>query len=286
MRYILMAFGLSLTLFSCSKKGISTDLASVTDSLSAISFLDVNYGPAGQQKADVYLPALRNNKTKTIVIIHGGGWTGGDKSDFNGYVSEFQKKLPDYAIVNLNYRLVTYDSTYFQMEENDIISAMQFLQSKTSDYHISKDVILLGSSAGAHLALLQGYKHTDILQPKGIISFFGPTDLSDLFIHYKDSTIPWVLQKILGGTLQENPEVFQTSSPINYITAASAPTLMLHGDADLIVPIAQAYALQQKLDSLHVANKLIVYPGAGHDGWTGNDLADSYQKVEDFIRGL
>lgn len=285
MRYLLMAVGLSTILASCSKKGINNDLTGTTDSLPAISFLDVAYGVAPLQKADVYLPALRNAKTKTLVIIHGGGWTAGDKSDYNGYVSEFQNKLPDYAIVNVNYRLVTYDSTYFPMEESDILSAIQFVLNKASDYHISKDIILLGASAGAHLALLQGYKHSDVLQPKGIISFFGPTDLSDLFVHYKDNTIPWVLQKIMGGTLQETPEAFMEASPINYVSSTSAPTLMLHGDADPLVPVAQAQALQTKLNSLHVANKLVIYPGEGH-GWTGPDLTDSFQKVEDFIRGL
>jgi dipeptidyl aminopeptidase/acylaminoacyl peptidase len=60
---------------------------------------------------------------------------------------------------------------------------------------------------------------------------------------------------------------------------------MLHGDKDVLVPIEQAYMLQQKLEANGVYNKLIVYPGEGH-GWTGDDLSDSFLQVESFIKGL
>ena len=286
MRNIILAMALFVLASSCSKKDINPGSGgSSKDSLPAISFLDVSYGTSGQQKADIYLPAGRNEQTKTIVVIHGGGWTSGDKSDLTSYVSEFQKRLPGYAIANLDYRLITADSSLLSLQEKDILSAVQFLKSKSKDYSVSNDFILLGVSAGAHLAMLQGYKHSDVVQPKGIISFFGPTDLSKLYNHYLDNSIPWVLKKILGATFEENPEIFQQASPINYVSSSSAPTLMLHGAADPLVPVEQAFLLHNKLDSLGVTNQLVVYPGEGH-GWRGNDLVDSYNKVEAFIKGL
>jgi dipeptidyl aminopeptidase/acylaminoacyl peptidase len=89
----------------------------------------------------------------------------------------------------------------------------------------------------------------------------------------------------MNATLDVNPNIFFESSPINFVTSKSAPTLMLHGDKDVLVPIEQAYMLQHKLDENGVFNKLIVYPGQGH-GWTGNDLTDSFLQVESFIKGL
>jgi acetyl esterase/lipase len=219
-----------------------------------------------------------------VIIIHGGGWSSGDKKDFNNFIAEFQKRLPGYALANLNYRLVTATGNFFPTQEHDINSAIEFLENKTEDYHISQDFVYVGISAGAHLALLQGYKHNDVLQPKGIVSFFGPVDLERLYAN-SDSSIPDQLKYIMNATLDVNPNIFFESSPINFVTSKSAPTLMLHGDKDVLVPIEQAYMLQHKLDENGVFNKLIVYPGQGH-GWTGNDLTDSFLQVESFIKGL
>ena len=90
-----------------------------------------------KQKLDVYLPPLRDTNTRLIVIIHGGGWNSGDKSDFNNLITEIQKRLPGYAIANLNYRLIRADGNYFPTQENDVNSAITFLKSKSSEYKIS-----------------------------------------------------------------------------------------------------------------------------------------------------
>jgi acetyl esterase/lipase len=276
--------GVALMISSCKKNDVSSVQQTKVDSLPSASYLDVSYGNDAQQKMDVYLPAKRNERTRLVIIIHGGGWSAGDKSDFTNFINEFQNRLPGYALANLNYRLVTANGNYFPTQENDILSAVEFLKSKTKDYNISQDYIFVGISAGAHLALLQGYKHNDVLQPKGIVSFFGPVDLERLYDN-SDASIPDQLKFIMNATLEANQNIFFESSPINYVTDKSAPTLMLHGDKDVLVPIEQAYMLQQKLEANGVFNKLIVYPGEGH-GWTGDDLSDSFLQVESFIKGL
>ena len=89
----------------------------------------------------------------------------------------------------------------------------------------------------------------------------------------------------MNATLDVDPNIFFDSSPINFVTNKSAPTLMLHGDKDVLVPIEQAYMLQHKLDENGVFNRLVVYPGQGH-GWEGKDLDDSFFQTEAFIKGL
>jgi acetyl esterase/lipase len=285
MKYLYcLAFGLAIIFSSCKKEDVSTVGQLKNDSLAAANFLDVSYGNDALQKMDVYLPANRNEKTRLVVIIHGGGWSAGDKKDFNNFISEFQKRLPGYALANLNYRLVTATGNYFPTQENDIKSAIEFLKNKTSDYSISQEYIYVGISAGAHLALLQGYKHNDVLQAKGIVSFFGPVDLERLYEN-SDGSIPDQLKYIMNATLDVDPNIFFDSSPINFVTSKSAPTLLLHGDKDVLVPIEQAYMLQHKLEENGVFNRLIVYPGQGH-GWEGKDLTDSFFQVEAFIKGL
>lgn len=285
MRHFYLALGLVLIFSSCTKKDVdSLSQGSQNDSLSAISYADVSYGNSAQQQLDVYLPANRNKTTRLVIIIHGGGWNSGDKSDFNSYITEFQKGLPGYAFANLNYRLVTDSGNYFPTQENDIKSAITFLKNKTAEYNISQDFIYLGISAGAHLAMLQAYKHNDVLQPKGVVSFFGPVDLERLYVN-SDESIPDQLKFIMNATLDANPNIFFESSPLNYVNSNSAPTLMLHGDQDRIVPVEQAYMLQSKLEEKRVFNKLVIYPGQAH-GWGGKDLSDSFFQVESFIKGL
>lgn len=284
MRIITLALGLALFLSSCTKGDVGVGETPGTESLPATSYLNLNYGDDPLQKLDVYLPEGRNSSTRMLIIIHGGGWSGGDKSDFDSYITEFENRLPGYAFANLNYRLVKPDGNYFPTQENDVNSAIQFLKEKSSTYNISTEFIYLGISAGAHLAMLQGYKHNDVLQPKGIVSFFGPVDLQKLYVQ-ANSSIPTVLESIMNATLEGNPDIFFQSSPINYVSNNSAPTLMLHGDADNIVPIDQAYLLRDKLQLSGVKNNLVVYPGQGH-GWIGADLTDSFQQVVSFVNGL
>jgi dipeptidyl aminopeptidase/acylaminoacyl peptidase len=89
----------------------------------------------------------------------------------------------------------------------------------------------------------------------------------------------------MNATLENNPDIFFQSSPINFVSESSAPTLLLHGDADELVPLEQAQLLHDKLDQAGVYNKFVVYPGQGH-GWIGDDLTDSFQQVVSFVKGL
>ncbi|RYD80563.1 MAG: alpha/beta hydrolase, partial [Sphingobacteriales bacterium] len=71
--------------------------------VNASTQLNVAYGTDPLQKADIYLPANRSTaNTKVLVMIHGGGWSGGDKADFNAFVDTFKRRFPDYAVANIN----------------------------------------------------------------------------------------------------------------------------------------------------------------------------------------
>lgn len=284
MRSFILITGICLFFLSCSKSDISDGNGGKMDSLAAISYLDLAYGEDTQQKLDIYLPAMRNSQTPVVVVIHGGGWSAGDKSDFTPFITELRRRMPNYAFANLNYRLATKTSNYFPTQENDIVAAMKFLKDKAPSYVVSRDFIIIGISAGAHLGMLQAYKHQDVLKPAGMISFYGPADLPRLFVN-ADPSIPWTLKNVANATLETDPTIFAESSPINYVTAGAPPTLLLHGDADTLIPLEQATLLHEKLDAMGIRNDLVVYPGAGH-GWEGDQLTDSFNKVENFIRSL
>jgi acetyl esterase/lipase len=268
----------TLVIASC-QKGINDSGSSVT----SLTILDVSYGSSMQQKMDVYLPANRNStSTKVMVMIHGGGWNTGDKSELTQYADSIRKRLPDYAVININYRLAL-GSDLFPTQENDVKAAIQFLLDHSAEYKISQKYVLLGVSAGAHLALLQSYKYASQVNPKAVISFFGPTDLIDMYNHPLNPLIAQSLASVVGKTPAQDSLLYANSSPVNFVKSSSSPTMLLQGGVDPIVSVTQATMLKAKLDAASVVNQYVFYPSEGH-GWFGANLYDSFNKIEVFIK--
>ncbi len=93
----------SLLLTSCDKNDNTGTTG--TGSVPEKTMSNVAYGTDPLQKMDIYLPANRSTATtKVMILIHGGGWISGDKADFAPNMDTLKKRIPDYAIFNLNYR--------------------------------------------------------------------------------------------------------------------------------------------------------------------------------------
>lgn len=252
--------------------------------LPAATFLNVAYGDDPRQVMDIYLPEGRStDKTKVMFLIHGGSWSGGDKKTFTSYVDSLRSRLPDYAFVNINYRLATMSANKFPTQENDVKAALVYFVNRSAEYAVSKKVVLLGASAGAHLALLQAYKYSDPVKVLAVISFFGPVDMADLYNDPIHPQVPLLMQVFIGGTPAANPDLYQRASPIFFAGVTSCPTLIFQGGKDPLVNPKQSNMLKAKLDSLRVKNELIFYPEAGH-GWQGARLSESFGRVETFLR--
>jgi len=276
MRNFLLAI-LSLAIFisSCKKDNDIPEDTSVT-------MLNVSYGANAQQKMDVYLPANRSStSTKVMILIHGGGWNTGDKSDFNAYVDSLKKREPSYAIFNVNYRLAN-TPDLFPAQEQDIKAAVEFIYNKRGEYIISDKFVLVGASAGAHLALLQGYKYSMPVKPTAIIDFFGPTDLIDIYNNPPNPLVQPLLIAVTGATPTSNNALYMQSSPINYVSSQTPPTMVLHGGMDIVVSISQSAGLVTKLILSGVTRQYIFYPTEGH-GWVGANLTDSFNKIQAFL---
>ena len=245
--------------------------------------LNVAYGSDAAQKMDVYLPASRTTaSTKVIVLIHGGGWSTGDKSDFNTFVDTLKKHLPGYAIFNINYRLAAGTSNLFPTQENDVKSAIEYIYSKRNEYLISDKFVTLGASAGGHLALLQAYKYTTI-KIKAVVDFFGPTDMVDLYNNPASPLAPAsAVAGVVGATPTTNLTLYQQSSPVNFVTAQTPPTIILQGGVDVLVSPNQSVALKNKLQTAGVPFQYVFYPTENH-GWTGANLVDSFDKISAFL---
>ena len=136
MRSILLLLCFAVFFADCKKSVSSSDTGS--NPAVASTLMDMSYGTDAHQKMDIYLPANRSaDATKVIFLIHGGGWSEGDKADFNAYVAVLQQNLPGYAIINTNYRLATNNQNLFPTQENDVKAATEFVYSKRNEYLVS-----------------------------------------------------------------------------------------------------------------------------------------------------
>lgn len=251
---------LLLILSACTKD----DMVVAPKSVAAKTMMNEKYGDDAAQVADIYLPENRDTaNTKVLLLIHGGAWASGDKSDFTPYVDALKKQLPGYAIMSINYRLGQPDKNKFPTQEKDIKQAFDYLVSKSGDYLVSNRIVLLGESAGAHLALLQAYKYPAPVAPKAVISLSGPTDLVKLY-QDGDFIIRIGLGTLLNGSPTTVPDLYKSSSPVTFISKTSCPTLLFHGSKDDLVPYSQSSLLKDKLNETGIVNQLVTYPDEGH----------------------
>ncbi len=245
---------------------------------------NVYYGKDSFQVMDIYLPKDRSvNHTKSLILIHGGGWNSGSKAEFSTYIDSFKTRLPDYAIFNINYRLVN-GGHIFPTQEADVKAAVDFIAANAEKYHINKDkLVLLGVSAGGHLSLLQAYKYAS---PKiqAVVDYFGPTDLISMYNNPWHPLVPLALQMVTGTTPQQDKKLFESSSPIEFVTPQSPPTLILHGGKDEIVDVSQSKALANKLKAAGVKHQLEIYPSERHGRWYGKALTSSFDHIENFLK--
>lgn len=225
---------------------------------------NLKYGEHKRQKMDVFLPKDYAEDTPVVLIVHGGAWTLGKKEHMIQVQKMlFQNRIPS---INMNYRLVSAKEkiTYKQQLE-DIALAIDKFNSLAEKAELQpNNYILLGESAGGHLALLYGYQHPE--QIKKIISLSGPTDFYSseyLKSFYSKYTSP-TFQKVVGTKFDRKniSEAFREASPIANIT--NVPTLLFQGNNDVLVNQHQGIAMDSALTRMKVPHKFIFMKGAGH----------------------
>ena len=267
-----------VTLFiSCSSD--DSDVIT-TDPLDAYEELNISYGSDSDQVFDLYLPANRTADTKTIILIHGGGWTSGDKTDMNVFKEYIKDQISGYAVVNMNYRLADENNQPYPMQINDITSVVNYLENNIIDYTISNEIGFVGVSAGAHLSLLWSYAFDTENQTDMVCSVVGPTNFTDPA--YLNNTDP-VLQEIIDTFgIDASTPFLEEVSPYHRATSTSPPTILFYGGQDPLIPTTQGTAMRDKLEELNVPHEFTLYPNEGH-GWVGLNLFDTSVKLRVFI---
>lgn len=275
-----IALLLIIPILSCSSDN-SEPQHKQEPSLEAKAELNIAYGEHPQQTFDLYLPHNRTADTKVLVLIHGGGWTSGDKKDMDFIKDLIKNNMEDKAIVNLNYRLADAQHSPFPMQIEDIEKALRFIKNHRDDYVVSNDIGLIGISAGGHLALLYGYAFDMADQIKMVCSIVGPTNFTDPA--YLNNQHPQFNNYTkLYGIDPSDITFLENISPYHNATETSPPTILFYGDEDPLIPSTQGIMMRDRLDALGVENEFTLYQGQGH-GWTGLELVDTWSKLKNFI---
>lgn len=242
---------------------------------------DLPYLEAGRkERLDLYLPAVgaQNARSPGIVIIHGGGWTGGDKGAAREINIGTTLAGAGYVCASVNYRLDK--AGRWPTNLQDCKNAVRFLRKNAELYHVDPENIgVIGGSAGGHLALMVAYtsgiSELEPSEPYGgvssqvsaVVDLYGITDL--LTRRKTDDSGKPVgpttrSSELLEETADQNPSAWRMASPVTHVSARTPPTLILHGTKDTTVDRDQASELAARLKEQGVEYQLIWVEGIGH----------------------
>lgn len=243
---------------------------------------DIVYAKVGERelRMDLALPEIRPAKPMPVVVwIHGGGWKQGTyKKNRAAWLAGH-----GYAAASIEYRFSS--EAIFPAQIHDCKAAIRFLRANAKTYGLDPDRIgVWGGSAGGHLAALLGtsggirelegdFGNVDqSSRVQAVCEFYGPTDFSR--VRSGAEVTP-----LLGGTAQEKPELAKLASPITHVTKDDPPFLIVHGDADDIVPVSQADIFYNALRKAGVEVALIKVKNGNH-GLTAPEEQPSRSDVE------
>jgi len=242
-------------------------------------------------RVDIYFQSNETTPTAIIINIHGGGWKNGVKEAQGGFTQFFKA---GYSIANVEYRMTNQATAPAAVE--DLRCALIYLIKNAKKFNIdTKKIVVMGGSAGGHLALMTGLlgnNHLfdsncpikDKINVAAIIDKYGITDVWDWA--YTDYGPAVKKSKSPGDWLgpKKNDEAFaKTVSPIWYVNKNSPPTLIIHGTADSTVPIQQSAGLYKKLSELGVKTDFIKVEGGGHGRFSKEKNAELNNQIIQFI---
>ncbi|MFJ3802516.1 alpha/beta hydrolase fold domain-containing protein [Streptomyces sp. NPDC090088] len=223
-------------------------------------------------RMDLYLPPRSFAPAPVIVWLPGGGWRMQRRGVGPNLTRLFAQR--GYAMVDIDYRPSTVAVWPAQLD--DVTAALRHLRRLAPEHGLDTDAIgLWGSSSGAHLAVLAGFAgarpdRTDAPPVRAVAAGYPSTDLLSLsedalpggILSDQDPDDPsWGL---LGGRPADLPDLARDASPVHQVCSGAPPTLLLHGDADLVIGPAQARRLFDALVAADAETHLLLVHGVDH----------------------
>ena len=238
---------------------------------------DIEYGRAGGEslRLDACVPEGAGPHP-AAVLVHGGGWTGGDKA--KGVDPLFAPLTrAGVAWFSINYRLAPKHRHPAAVE--DVEAAVRWVKAHAAEFKVDPArLALVGESAGGHLVALAAVRAKDETRVAAVVPFYAPVD------HEADMRRRGGLSasmKALFGLTEVNDDavrVLREASPINYVHAGLPPFLLVHGTGDPSVPYDQSTRMQSKLRAAGVSAELISIDGGPHGMARWETLDPTYKE--------
>ena len=258
-------------------------------------------------KLDLWLPECSIKPVPTLIYLHGGGWISGEREQFALLFLPFIEM--GFAVVNAQYRMAHVSTA--PSAAQDCRAALRWTLYNAEKYGFDEDrIVVFGHSAGGHLALLTGMlpasagldweipgsndqerqesiwrfyaarqSGSEELEVAAIIEWSGVTDVADLLDgpNRKGYALAWL------GTVPHVEELARQMSPLTYVRPGLPPMLLIHGDADPVVPYSHAVRLHEALDRAGVRNGLVTIPGGGHVRFKRDEMARVYALIRELL---
>lgn len=266
------------------------------------SWKDLNYAGDSMiyHMLDIYLPEVEKPTYPAVISIYGSAWFSNNLKGTD--LATLGKSLLDagFAVITPNHRSSV--DAKFPAQINDIKAVIRFIRANAEKYQIDTSFIgITGSSSGGHLAALTGTSGSvkqytvgsateDIEGNIGqylkysssvdaVVDWFGPTDFlvmdscGSSLVH-NDANSPE--SSLIGGPIQDNKDKCALANSITYVDTNDSPFLILHGDADPLVPYCESELLFDALQKANVSSQFVLVP----DGQHGPGLfVDEYFKM-------
>jgi acetyl esterase/lipase len=221
-----------------------------------------------------------------VLWVHGGGWQSGSRA--MGHAVELAQH--GFAVAAPQYRLS--GEARYPAQVHDLRGALRWLRANAEAYSLDRERIAgWGASAGAFLVSMvaltddEGNVGGNLDQSsrlQAVVSYFMPSDLLAMASSSGDSPGDAMVTSFLGYKVRERPDAARQSTPLAHVRRDAPPFLLLHGDADPLVPVGQSQTFHQALTATGADSTLISLPGAIHEDpafWSDQTLT----QVRDFL---
>ena len=214
---------------------------------------------------DFYPAQGRNGQgpAPCVVVIHGGGWDGGDRRQLPELNHHLARR--GYAVAAISYRLAP--GSIWPAQREDTLAALAFLKAQAGELGIDATrLVLLGRSAGGQIAQTVAYTANDPAI-RGVVAFYAPSDLIFGYqsTHEEDMLrSPSLMRQFLGGTPETARANYESASALFHVHPHCPATLLLHGRNDSIAWHVHSGRLDERLGTAGVPRCYVALPWATH----------------------
>jgi len=223
------SFNIQATYIKEQKKCPYIQVAVPTQPKDVLLKQDVVYRTLGDRQLtlDIYYPKKIKKRKPAVLLIFGGGWRSGDKSQNKAMSIELAKK--GYVAVSAEYRLsleAPYPAAVY-----DLKATIRWMKANASTYGIDTNKIAtLGCSAGGQLAALIGTTNNNprFEDTIGNVQYSSKVHAvvdidGTLAFHHPESAEGTVAAQWLGGTYEQQPQTWKDAAPLEHVDSSTVP---------------------------------------------------------------